>query len=169
MDFFPLDFRSKCLWWDCYKKFVLLLNLLIPWLFHDRIRKFHDLLVSNLTYTKGLLHVHHQIISLCWARISFLMVYFHFPWLLTFWKISMTSPCLKINHSNSMNFPGFSMNLHGYSLFLLLHHSLLATKVQMHGEKWLNTIFKNEYCKGVLKYMVELLRGDNCMLLAHRP
>ena len=30
-----------------------------------------------------------------------------FPWFLTFSKISITSPGLKISHSNSMTFPGF--------------------------------------------------------------
>ena len=39
------------------------------------------------------LRVHWNITEdiICWVRI---MIYFHVPWLLTFFKVSMTSPCL---------------------------------------------------------------------------
>ena len=43
-----------CLIHVCSVGFVLFLNRLIPWLFHDKIRKLHDLSVPNLALAKGL-------------------------------------------------------------------------------------------------------------------
>ena len=89
-------------------------SMIFPWLFHDKIRKFHDLLVSNLAHNKGSSRVHQNItwnITIwVWQECHFCGIFpfsITFPWLFTFLKISMTSPGLEISHSNSMTFPGF--------------------------------------------------------------
>ena len=95
--------------------FVLLLNLYIPWFSHD----FSMIKYGNsMTFQYPTLHTqwaHCMCIRilpeyhiLCLTRMFiFVMVYFHFLWLLTFLKISMTSPGLEISHSNSMTFQVF--------------------------------------------------------------
>ena len=69
--------------------FMFPLNLLkfcdFPWL----SRKFHDLAVPSLAHAKALSHVHQKITEIyVGLECHFFMVYFHFPWLLTFLKIS---------------------------------------------------------------------------------
>ena len=107
--------------------FMLLLNLSILWIFHAKIRKFHDLFSAQPWLAQRARQVCTRILPwishLFWAGMLFLFFFcfvlfcfvlffkvhilsiFHNFW--HFCKISVTSPGLEISHSNFMTFPGF--------------------------------------------------------------
>ena len=86
--------------------FEPLISMTFPWLFHDKIRKFHDLFVPNLVHAKGLWRVYQNItrihfmlgqnVSHLWY-ISIFHDFWHFhrfPWLLQAWKSVTQIPWL---------------------------------------------------------------------------
>ena len=87
--------------------------------------------IHNLAHTIWAHHVRIRILPgishfTLGHNVIFVMVYFYFLWLLTFLKISMTSPGLEISHSNSMTFSGFSWSHEPCKEKLFTHHELVS-------------------------------------------